>query len=300
MEATSQCQWQCTIGNLKRWPDNKALHFIHPSFQLTARLISRAEGVVEFTWNTPLSFAEVVTRSGDVPLPPYLNRPSEEADKESYQTVYSKHDGAVAAPTAGLHFTESLLNKLERVGIKKEYLTLHVSAGTFQPVKVDNALEHEMHQEQLVVTRSNIEAMLSSNFSVAIGTTSVRSMESLYWFGVKLAGNPESTFRIAQHDAYTLPQHISTQQALKQVLDYMNRNSLNTLLGETSIYIVPGYTFRTIHALITNFHQPGSTLILLVAAITGTDWRKIYDAALAGNYRFLSYGDSSLLFVQSV
>ncbi len=300
MEATGQCQWQCTIGNLKRWPDNKALHFIHPSFQLTARLISRAEGVVEFTWNTPLSFAEVVTRSGDVPLPPYLNRPSEEADKESYQTVYSKHDGAVAAPTAGLHFTESLLNKLERVGIKKEYLTLHVSAGTFQPVKVDNALEHEMHQEQLVVTRSNIEAMLSSNFSVAIGTTSVRSMESLYWFGVKLAGNPESTFRIAQHDAYTLPQHISTQQALKQVLDYMNRNSLNTLLGETSIYIVPGYTFRTIHALITNFHQPGSTLILLVAAITGTDWRKIYDAALADNYRFLSYGDSSLLFVQSV
>ncbi|MCE7862442.1 MAG: S-adenosylmethionine:tRNA ribosyltransferase-isomerase [Bacteroidetes bacterium CHB5] len=300
MEATGHCQWQCTIGNLKRWPDNKALHFIHPSFQLTAWLINRTEGVVEFTWNAPLTFAEVVTRSGDVPLPPYLNRASEEADKESYQTVYSKHDGAVAAPTAGLHFTESLLNQLERAHIKKEYLTLHVSAGTFQPVKVDNALEHEMHQEQLVVTRSNIEAMLSSNFSVAIGTTSVRSMESLYWFGVKLAGNPESTFHIAQHDAYTLPQHFSTQQALKQVLDYMNRNSLNTLLGETSIFIVPGYTFRTIHALITNFHQPGSTLILLVAAIAGANWQKIYDAALAGNYRFLSYGDSSLLFVQSV
>jgi len=300
MEATGHCQWQCTIGNLKRWPDNKALHFIHPSFQLTARLINRTEGVVEFTWNAPLTFAEVVTRSGEVPLPPYLNRASEEADKESYQTVYSKHDGAVAAPTAGLHFTESLLNQLERAHIKKEYLTLHVSAGTFQPVKVDNALEHEMHQEQLVVTRSNIEAMLSSNFSVAIGTTSVRSMESLYWFGVKLAGNPESTFHIAQHDAYTLPQHISTHQALKQVLDYMNRNSLNTLLGETSIFIVPGYTFRTIHALITNFHQPGSTLILLVAAIAGANWQKIYDAALAGNYRFLSYGDSSLLFVQSV
>jgi len=300
MEATGSCQWQCTIGNLKRWPDNKSLQFSHPAFQLNARLLNRAEGIVEFSWNTSHSFAEVVTLCGDVPLPPYLNRASEETDKESYQTVYSRYDGAVAAPTAGLHFTENILNQLESVGIKKEYLTLHVSAGTFQPVKTDNALEHTMHQEQLVITRKNIEALLSSNFSVAVGTTSVRTMESLYWFGVKLMCNPESAFHINQHDAYTLPQEISTQQSLRQVLDYMNLKGIETLIGETSIYIMPGYSFRMVDALITNFHQPGSTLILLVAAFTGSDWRKIYDSALANHYRFLSYGDSSLLFLKKV
>ncbi|HCZ34842.1 MAG TPA: S-adenosylmethionine tRNA ribosyltransferase [Cytophagales bacterium] len=300
MEATGNCQWQCTIGNLKRWPDDKPLLFIHPDFQLSARLMNRAEGLVEFSWTSSHTFAEVVTLCGDVPLPPYLNRVSEETDKESYQTVYSRHDGAVAAPTAGLHFTETVLNQLEAVGIKKEYLTLHVSAGTFQPVKTDNALEHTMHQEQVVVTKSNIEAMLNSNFSVAVGTTSVRTMESLYWFGVKLMNDSESAFQIGQRDAYTLPQGISKHQALTYVLDYMNLKGLDTLIGETSIYIIPGYTFRTVDALITNFHQPGSTLILLVAAFTGTDWRKIYDSALTNYYRFLSYGDSSLLFPKKV
>lgn len=298
MEATGSCQWQCAIGNLKRWPDEKPLVFIHPDFQLSAQLMNRDEGVVEFSWSTSHSFAEVVTLCGDVPLPPYLNRASEETDKESYQTVYSRHDGAVAAPTAGLHFTETILNQLEGVGIRKEYLTLHVSAGTFQPVKTDNALEHTMHREQVVVTKSNVEAMLNSNFSVSVGTTSVRTMESLYWFGVKLMNDSESAFHINQHDAYTLPQNISKQQALSFVLDYMNLKRLDTLIGETSIYIMPGYTFRTVDALITNFHQPGSTLILLVAAFTGASWRLIYDTALANQYRFLSYGDSSLLFLQ--
>lgn len=296
MEATGSCQWQCTIGNLKRWPDDKPLLFIHPDFQLSARLMNRAKGIVEFSWTSSHSFAEVVTLCGDVPLPPYLNRDSEETDKESYQTVYSRHDGAVAAPTAGLHFTETVLNQLEADGIKKEYLTLHVSAGTFQPVKTDNALEHTMHQEQVVVTKSNIEAMLNSNFSVAVGTTSVRTMESLYWFGVKLMNDSESTFHISQHDAYSLPRDISKQQALTCVLDYMSLKGLNGLIGETSIYIIPGYSFRTVDALITNFHQPGSTLILLVAAFTGENWRLIYEAALTNQYRFLSYGDSSLLF----
>ncbi|MBX2916527.1 MAG: S-adenosylmethionine:tRNA ribosyltransferase-isomerase [Cyclobacteriaceae bacterium] len=296
MEATGSCQWQCTIGNLKRWPDDKPLLFSHPDFQLSARLINRAEGLVEFSWNTTHTFAEVVTLCGDVPLPPYLNRASEETDKESYQTVYSRHDGAVAAPTAGLHFTEAVLNQLEGVGIKKEYLTLHVSAGTFQPVKTDNALEHTMHQEQVVVTKSNIEAMLNSNFSVAVGTTSVRTMESLYWFGVKLMKDSESAFQIGQRDAYTLAPDISKHEALTGVLDYMNRKGLDTLIGETSIYIVPGYRFKTVNALITNFHQPGSTLILLIAAFTGEDWKLIYQAALDNQYRFLSYGDSSLLF----
>ncbi|MBX2896168.1 MAG: S-adenosylmethionine:tRNA ribosyltransferase-isomerase [Cyclobacteriaceae bacterium] len=298
MEATGNCQWQCTIGNLKRWPDDKPLLFIHPDFQLNARLINRAGGIVEFSWNTPHTFAEVVTLCGDVPLPPYLNRDSEETDKESYQTVYSKYDGAVAAPTAGLHFTDAVLNQLETVGVKKEYLTLHVSAGTFQPVKTDNALEHTMHQEQVVVNKSNLEALLASNFSVAVGTTSVRTLESLYWFGVKLINNPESTFHINQYDAYSLPQGISKNEALNQVLDYMIFKGLDTLVGETSIYIIPGYSFRTIHALITNFHQPASTLMLLVAAITGPDWKLIYQSALDNHYRFLSYGDSSLLFLK--
>lgn len=300
MEAIGNCQWQCTIGNLKRWPENKPLQFQHPQFQLNARLVSRVEGIVEFSWITRHSFAEVVTLCGDVPLPPYLNRAPEETDKESYQTVYSRHDGAVAAPTAGLHFTDAVLNQLESRGIKKEYLTLHVSAGTFQPVKVDNVLDHNMHQEQVMVSRANIEALLNSSFSVAVGTTSVRTMESLYWFGVKLMHDPESLFHISQHDAYTLPQEISKHQALNQVLDYMSLKGLDILVGETSIYIIPGYTFRTVDALITNFHQPGSTLILLVAAFTETNWRLIYESALANHYRFLSYGDSSLLFGQKV
>lgn len=300
MEAIGNCQWQCTIGNLKRWPENKSLQFQHPQFQLNARLVSRVEGIVEFSWSTRHSFAEVVTLCGDVPLPPYLNRASEETDKESYQTVYSRHDGAVAAPTAGLHFTQSVLNQLESRGIKKEYLTLHVSAGTFQPVKVDNVLDHNMHQEQVVVSRANIVGLLNSSFSVAVGTTSVRTMESLYWFGVKLMNDPESSFHIGQRDAYTLSQEVSKHQALKQVLDYMHLKGLDILVGETSIYIIPGYTFRTVDALITNFHQPGSTLILLVAAFTGPNWRLIYESALANHYRFLSYGDSSLLFGQKV
>lgn len=297
MEATGKATWQCTIGNLKRWPDGQALTFKHAAFTLTARLINRADGQVEFSWAPEsTSFAEIVSRCGDIPLPPYLNRATEPSDQQNYQTVYSKYEGAVAAPTAGLHFTDSVLQQLEKSGHRIEYLTLHVSAGTFQPVKAELATNHVMHQEQIVVTRQNVVTLLSSKFTVAVGTTSVRTLESIYWFGVKLMGNNESNFHISQQDAYTLPQHISTPQALQQVLDYMDFNKLNALVGETAIYIMPGYQFRTVDALITNFHQPGSTLILLVASFVGTDWREIYRAALENNYRFLSYGDSSLLF----
>jgi S-adenosylmethionine:tRNA ribosyltransferase-isomerase len=288
MEATGKAVWQCTIGNLKRWPDWQILTYKLADFTLTAKLVNRAEGEVEFSW-TPesKSFAEIVSKCGDVPLPPYLNRAPEAA---------SKHEGAVAAPTAGLHFTDSVLQQLEKAGHQTQYLTLHVSAGTFQPVKADMAQDHVMHQEQIVVTRTNVTAMLHSKFTVAVGTTSVRTLESIYWFGVKLSQNPEAEFHITQQDAYTLPQQISTAHALQQVLDYMKLKCLDSIVGETSIYIMPGYSFRTINALITNFHQPGSTLVLLIAAFTGSDWRNIYEAALASNYRFLSYGDSSLLF----
>ncbi|MBN8575571.1 MAG: S-adenosylmethionine:tRNA ribosyltransferase-isomerase [Cytophagales bacterium] len=296
MVATGTCRWHCTIGNLKRWPDNTLLHFLHAEFELEARLINRAEGIVEFTWNSSHTFAELVSLCGVVPLPPYLNRPVQPADKETYQTLYSRHDGAVAAPTAGLHFTQAVLNQLEQVGIKKEFLTLHVSAGTFLPIKTQNALEHTMHQEQLVVSRANVEAMLTNTLSVAVGTTSVRTLESVYWFGVKLKTNPQAEFHISQHDAYTLPQEITRHEALQQVLACMERTQTDTVAGETAIYIVPGYRFRVVDALITNFHQPASTLILLVASFVGTHWQKIYEEALSNNYRFLSYGDSSLLF----
>jgi S-adenosylmethionine:tRNA ribosyltransferase-isomerase len=297
MEATSNATWQCTIGNLKRWPDWQILTYKLADFTLTAKLVNRAEGEVEFSWTPEAkSFAEIVAGCGDVPLPPYLNRAPEAADQRTYQTVYSKHEGAVAAPTAGLHFTDSVLQQLDKAGHQTEYLTLHVSAGTFQPVKTDQAQDHVMHQEQMVVTRANVEAMLHSKFTVAVGTTSVRTLESIYWFGVKLMQNPEAAFHISQQDAYSLPQQISIAHALQQVLDYMKLKGLDSIVGETSIYIMPGYSFRTINALITNFHQPGSTLVLLIAAFTGSDWRNIYEAALANNYRFLSYGDSSLLF----
>jgi S-adenosylmethionine:tRNA ribosyltransferase-isomerase len=296
MEATGKATWQCTIGNLKRWPDGQVLTFNHSEFTLTAQLINRTQGEVEFSWPETKSFAEVVSKSGDIPLPPYLNRATEPADQQTYQTVYSKHEGAVAAPTAGLHFTDSVLTQLEAAGHRKEYLTLHVSAGTFQPVKSEHAQNHIMHQEQIVITRENILTLLSSRFTVAVGTTSVRTLESTYWFGVKLMGNNQSPFQISQQEAYTLPQHITVPDALQQVLDYMNLNQISALVGETAIYIMPGYKFRTVDALITNFHQPGSTLILLVASFVGSDWREVYHAALTNNYRFLSYGDSSLLF----
>lgn len=297
MEATSKATWHCTIGNLKRWPDTQTLTLAHADIILTARLANRTEGKVEFSWTPETkSFAEIVSKYGDIPLPPYLNRATEPSDQQTYQTVYSKHEGAVAAPTAGLHFTDSVLQQLVKAGHQTEYLTLHVSAGTFQPVKTDQAQNHVMHLEQIVITRDNILGLLNSKFIVAVGTTSVRTLESIYWFGVKLMHNPESPFQIGQQDAYTLPRHISKAEALQQVLDYMDLKKLNTLVGETAIYIMPGYLFRTVNALITNFHQPGSTLILLVAAFVGLDWRNIYNEALTNNYRFLSYGDSSLLF----
>ncbi|MCC6834607.1 MAG: S-adenosylmethionine:tRNA ribosyltransferase-isomerase [Cytophagales bacterium] len=297
MEATGTATWQCTIGNLKRWPDAQTLTSNHPDFTLTARLVNRTKGIVEFSWTPEVkSFAEIISKSGDIPLPPYLNRATEPFDQQAYQTVYSKHKGAVAAPTAGLHFTDSVLQQLKQAGHHTEYLTLHVSAGTFQPVKADHAQEHVMHQEQIVITRDNIVALLNSRFTVAVGTTSVRTLESMYWFGVKLMGNQESLFQISQQDAYTLPQHITVPQALQHVLNYIDAKKTQTLIGETAIYIMPGYSFRVVDALITNFHQPGSTLILLVAAFVGADWRNIYNEALANHYRFLSYGDCSLLF----
>lgn len=297
MEARGNCQWECIIGNLKRWTEGLVLRRAINNIIITASLVNRDKGVVEFTWEpAALSFAEVIVESGQTPLPPYLNREAEESDKERYQTVYSQQQGAVAAPTAGLHFTDAILDKLRAEGHHTEFLTLHVSAGTFQPVKVENAVEHTMHNEQVVITKENIEALLKSKNVVAVGTTSMRTLESLFWFGVRLSKDASAPFRIEQDDPYTLNADLDLHEALTFILNRMEQSKQEVLYGETSIYIMPGYDFKVVDALVTNFHQPGSTLMLLVAAFIGEDWKKVYDTALTGGYRFLSYGDSSLLF----
>lgn len=295
MQSTVKCQWRCTIGNLKRWKNDTVLIKRGGQFDLQAILLDRAEGLVEFRWSGDLPFGVVVNEFGETPLPPYIKRAPELEDKDRYQTLYSKNEGAVAAPTAGLHFTHAVLEKMRESGIRQQFLTLHVSAGTFQPVKVENAAEHVMHSEQIVISRENVMALLEKRFVVAVGTTSMRSLESVYWYGAKLQNDPRASFRISQDDAYNLPQMLSLEESLRNVLQKMDRESTDSLTGNTAIYIVPGYSFRVCRGLITNFHQPGSTLMLLVAAFIGEDWRKIYQAALANNYRFLSYGDSSLL-----
>lgn len=296
MAAKRLCTWQCTIGNLKKWADGILLEKNIGDVQLKAALTDRKAGHVEFSWAGDETFAEIIHRVGETPLPPYIKRKAEASDSERYQTIYSQLDGAVAAPTAGLHFTPAVFATLEQRNISHDFLTLHVSAGTFQPIKTEDPEAHVMHEEQIIVTRKNVENLLvSGRLVTAVGTTSMRTLESLYWYGAKLLSDPECGFRIGQRDAYMFANPPATEKALQAVLDFMNRNQLESLVGETSIYIRPGYTFRVCKALITNFHQPASTLILLVAAFTGEDWKKIYEEALANDYRFLSYGDSSLL-----
>lgn len=296
MQAEHGCRWKCAIGNLKRWRDGIILSKELGDIKLEANLLDRNEGLVEFKWNTAHNFAAIIERSGETPLPPYINRKSDEADRERYQTIYSHYEGAVAAPTAGLHFTEEVFQSLKDKGVQTDFLTLHVSAGTFQPIKVRNAADHTMHNEQVVVKRKNIENLLNSSFIIPVGTTSMRTIESIYWYGVKLLADGDAEFTIAQGDPYIIRSTFPTkEESLTAVLSYMDRNKLTEITGQTSIYIVPGYTFRICKALVTNFHQPGSTLILLVAAFIGTDWKKVYQSALDNNYRFLSYGDSSLL-----
>lgn len=296
MLAKNRCRWQCTIGNLKRWKESQALSKKIGNVTLTASLIERSEGIVEFSWPGDRTFSEVISEAGVTPLPPYIKRAAAKEDLNRYQTIYSHHEGAVAAPTAGLHFTERVFESLQKKSIEHDFLTLHVSAGTFQPVKADNVLEHSMHFEQVTIRKQLIDHLLdSSKTPIAVGTTSMRTLESLYWYGVKLMSDPETDFNITQHDPYELPDSITKDQAMNAVLTYMESKRIENLTGTTSIFIYPGYRFRICKGLITNFHQPGSTLMLLVAAFIGKDWKEVYNQALAQEYRFLSYGDSSLL-----
>jgi len=288
MASEQQCVWKCLIGNARKWKLGTSLK--SPALDFTATRTGADE--VTFDWEG-MSFAELLTEIGKVPLPPYIQREVEPADKDRYQTVYSKVDGAVAAPTAGLHFTEEIVQRLEEKGVQTEYVTLHVSAGTFQPIKTEDITEHPMHNEQVWVQRSTVESLLSRTQTFAVGTTSMRTLESLYWFGVRLEHGQEDFF-IRKDDPYEL-KAIDKQVALKNVLDYMDRQQLPQLGGQTEIFLYPGYTFRMCDGLVTNYHMPNSTLILLIAAFIGEDWRKVYEEALANGYQFLSYGDSSLL-----
>jgi len=294
--------WECMIGNLRKWKSEQVLEqkliVANQEVTLQAKLVDNTQKLVQFNWDAEISFAQIVEAAGKVPLPPYLNRENTAEDRQRYQTVYAQNPGAVAAPTAGLHFTEKVLNQLKQKRVNFNELTLHVGAGTFQPIKENDVKQHNMHSEQMVVSRGNIEQLLNPEQTIiAVGTTSMRTLESLYWYGVKLSQEPNADFQVDKLYPYQddAPKHFSRVESLQNVLNRMDRLGTNTLVGETEIFIFPGYKFRVCQGLITNFHQPKSTLILLIAAFVGEGWRKIYQHALDNQYRFLSYGDSSLL-----
>lgn len=301
---TGSCEWSCIVGNVKKWKEGYVeINFEHegrPEY-LRAWLVGEEgrERLVRFEWSAPLTFGQLLECLGRIPIPPYLNRESEEIDNTRYQTVYSKFEGSVAAPTAGLHFTPELIGEMEQRGFGFEEVTLHVGAGTFLPVKEEDAARHPMHTEHFEVRRSTVARLLEKwGHITAVGTTSVRTLESLTALAwrIRTAGTPDAGRVIGQWELYDVPHEFSGRDALAELLAYMDEQGLDRLKAATQIMITPlGYEFRIVSRIVTNFHQPSSTLLLLVAAYVGDDWRRIYDYALAHDFRFLSYGDSSLL-----
>jgi S-adenosylmethionine:tRNA ribosyltransferase-isomerase len=300
-----QVEWKCIIGNLKKWKNGTLIisfSFSGKKFELIAEKLEM-EGEfcrVRFTWtNKTMSFGEVIEATGHIPLPPYINREDNSDDITRYQTIYSRIKGSVAAPTAGLHFSNIVLDKIIKKGVKSAEVTLHVGAGTFQPIKSNNIKNHEMHCEHFHLTADTIKLLLENHGNlIPVGTTSVRTLESLYWLGVKMIQYPLSTngeLTLNQWEAYSTETKISVKDALEALLKYLKEEKQSILQASTSIIIVPGYNFRMINGMITNFHQPRSTLLLLISAWSGKRWKKIYNFALENNFRFLSYGDSSLL-----
>ena len=301
---TDRCRWKCIVGNVKRWK-NDTLSLYNPDdnqevieLALKADLIERQgeTSIVEFSWNGGLPFSRVLEIGGSIPIPPYLNRDTEDIDLERYQTLYARFRGSVAAPTAGLHFTDSVLQSIRSKNIETETVCLHVGAGTFLPVKSSLVSEHTMHREPFVVTLQFLEKLLNKKGKlVAVGTTSVRTLESLYYVGVKCleTGAPAD---VDQWDPYCRDYSYSLEESLTALISYLKSNNMNDLQIGTRIIIVPGYNFKVVDVLVTNFHQPQSTLLLLISAFVKGDWHKIYDYALSNEFRFLSYGDSSLLF----
>ena len=324
-QTTGHCSWLCMIGNLKKWKEGclkRDFEIKGHKLTLSAtmrrgdalgseaqEMVAKGGGTnywVDFDWdNEKVSFAEILEAVGELPIPPYLNRKTEESDKTTYQTVYSKVKGSVAAPTAGLHFTDAVLKDLDAHGIDREEVTLHVGAGTFKPVKSLEIEGHQMHTEYIVVHRRSLEKLIKHECRViAVGTTSVRTIESLYYMGVHLLKHPEANeedLHVKQWDPYELSEDgnlvdgITPMQAIQAIIDYLDRNGLEALHSSTQIIIAPGYQYKIVKMLVTNFHQPQSTLLLLVSAFLKGDWKKVYDYALSHDFRFLSYGDSSLL-----
>lgn len=321
-QTNGRCSWLCMVGNLKKWK----IGDLHRTFNIKGHQVTLTATMdrkyashqvggtnywVDFTWDDPqINFADILETVGELPIPPYLNRETQESDKTTYQTVYSKIKGSVAAPTAGLHFTENVLKTIDDNKIVRDEVTLHVGAGTFKPVKSEEIKGHNMHTEYIVVQRHTFENLLKHKCeAIAVGTTSVRTLESLYYIGVKLALMPDSSeeaLHINQWEPYDLPHNedglvlfngkvITPQDAIQNIINYLDKDHLDALHSSTQIMIAPGYTYKIVKALITNFHQPQSTLLLLVSAFLKGDWRKVYDYALSHDFRFLSYGDSSLL-----
>ena len=312
-QTNGKCAWHCLVGNLKKWKEGQ----LSRSFDVNGKTVTlsverlheeRTSHWVEFRWDNPdVSFAEILDAAGELPIPPYLNRDTQESDKTTYQTVYSKIKGSVAAPTAGLHFTDKVLADIDAHGIDREELTLHVGAGTFKPVKSEEIVGHEMHTEYICVNKKTIDKLIAhGGKAIAVGTTSVRTLESLYYMGVKLHDNPnltEEQLHVGQWEPYDYAERLATEgtapldtiDALREISDYLDRNSRKALHSSTQIIIAPGFEYHIVDILVTNFHQPQSTLLLLVSAFVKGEWRRIYDYALAHDFRFLSYGDSCLI-----
>lgn len=320
-QTRGECSWLCMVGNLKKWKEGSLVRTFDVAgstinFKATMRrdiIDAKSGGTnywVDFAWDNPqVSFAEILDAVGELPIPPYLNRETQDSDKTTYQTVYSKIKGSVAAPTAGLHFTDKVLAAIDAAGVRREELTLHVGAGTFKPVKSEEIDGHTMHTEYVCVRRDTLQTLLDYNCcAIAVGTTSVRTLESLYYMGVKLEANPEAAeedLHVCQWEPYekadgtpvdgNLIDGITPQKAISNIIAWLDKNNLKTLHSSTQIIIAPGYEYKIVKVLVTNFHQPQSTLLLLVSAFLKGDWRNVYDYALSHDFRFLSYGDSSIL-----
>lgn len=302
--STSSCEWSAVVGNLKKWKDS-TLSFISndnlqaKSLNLRAILVRKDPSpIVKFIWDGGVTFSQVLQICGTIPIPPYLNRESQAIDKERYQTVYAKYEGSIAAPTAGLHFTDEVLNKLKNKNITTHNICLHVGAGTFMPVKSEYIRDHTMHSELFSLSKDFLIKLINltdDSKLVSVGTTTTRTLESLYYIGVNYIENNYSN-SVDQWAPYLREYKYSLKESLRAIVNYLEINNLDTLIASTSIIIVPGFKFRLVDVQITNFHQPQSTLLLLIAALVGDSWRQIYSHALANDYRFLSYGDSSLLF----
>ena len=296
--AAETCDWKCVVGNFKRWKNNIPLKLLFGTHVLQAELLEKQEECVSirFSWSGGDSFAQVLDKCGATPIPPYLKRNAEESDTTRYQTVYARYRGSVAAPTAGLHFTENVLKEIEKRKIATTNITLHVGAGTFRPVKSETISGHVMHEEPFSVTYETLQTILAHLGNiVAVGTTSTRTLESLYFLGLQCLSGQEPK-HVNQWEPYTTTSTMSAEESLGALLNYMKKKNLHSLQATTQVLLAPPYQFKIVGGLVTNFHQPQSTLLLLISAFIGNDnWRKVYDYALCNDFRFLSYGDSSIL-----